>query len=61
VACVEVREVGCWRGIKGVKADLNRLYLQLGVGHSDLYAMSLECMFLMGKLWSGRFTSIKNI
>jgi hypothetical protein len=50
VACVEVREVGCWRGIKGVKADLNRLYLQLGVGHSDLYAVSLECMFLMGKL-----------
>jgi hypothetical protein len=45
VECVEVREVGYWRGIKGVEDDLNRLYLKLEVGHSNVYAVSLECVF----------------
>jgi hypothetical protein len=31
-----------------VEADLNRVYLQLGVSHSDLFAMGYECVSLLG-------------
>ena len=52
--CVAVSEGHYQMEIKGVEADLNRLYLQLRVGHSGLYTVSLECVLLIGKLYSGR-------
>jgi hypothetical protein len=54
VGCVAVREKDNWMEIRGIEADLNRLYLQLRVGHSSLYSVSLEYLFLVGKLCSGR-------